>query len=247
MKFDEIKNIVFRQAKERAAIPIQFRSNLDWKRNERQIGLLTRIAPRKAKVLDIGCGWGHTTAMLAVSRPDLEVTGLDLQEGPTWKDFEKYGCRFQVGDALDLRIGGKMGLVVSFGCIEHVGDDGKCLEEIHKILGPRGFNIVFNLPNRYSLSEFSARALGIWHHEKTYTKQQIIQLFTDKGFGVLGVRREDIIPAQVGSIHGALEDLFNRCCFPLNKFDTLLSATRLDFFSQTFTIISRKATLEAER
>jgi ubiquinone/menaquinone biosynthesis C-methylase UbiE len=239
-KFAEIRNIISRQAERRSECPVQFRSNLDWKRNERQIELLIRVAPRKAKVLDLGCGWGHTTAMLAISRPDLEIIGLDLHEGPTWKDFEKYGCRFHVGDALDLKIEEKMDLVVSFGVMEHVGDDRKFLDEINRILKPEGFNVIFNLPNRYSLPEFFAKALGIWHHEQIYTKQQIIKLFADNGFEILEILREDIIPAQVGRIHWAFEELFNRCCFLLNKFDTLLSATKLNFFAEAFTIVSKK-------
>jgi ubiquinone/menaquinone biosynthesis C-methylase UbiE len=240
-EFTEVKNVVFRQVGRKSECPVQFRSNLNWERNKKQIELLTRIAPRGGRVLDLGCGWGHTTAMLAVSRPDLEIIGLDLQRGPTWKEFEKYGCRFQVGDALNLKIKDKIDLVVSFGVMEHVKDDRKFLKEINKVLRQRGSNIVFNLPNRYSLSEFFAKALEIWHHERTYTRRQIVQLFADEGFKILEIRREDIIPAQVGRIHWTFEDLFNRACSLLDKFDKLLSSTRLNFFSQDFTIVSRKA------
>ena len=240
-KFAEIKNIVLKQVKRKSECPVQFRSNLDWERNKRQIKLLTRIAPRGGSVLDLGCGWGHTTVMLAASRPDLEIVGVDLNKAPTWEEFEKYGCRFQVGNALHLPTKNeKIDLVISFGVMEHVEDDKRFLKEIHRVLKPRGLNIAFNLPNRYSLSEFFAKAFGIWYHKRRYTKRQIIQLFADEGFGILEIRREDTIPAQVGRIHWAFDDLFNRCCPLLDKFDTLLNATGLNFFSQAFTITSRK-------
>jgi cyclopropane fatty-acyl-phospholipid synthase-like methyltransferase len=239
-KFARVKDMVFSQARSVSEFPIQFKSELDWERNKKQINQLTRITPQGGRVLDLGCGWGHTTAMLAALRPDLKIMGIDLSRGPTWKEFEKeYGCKFQVGDALDLKIKGELDVVVSFGVMEHVTDDKKFLEEIHRVLRPGGLNILFNLPNRYSISEFSAGGLGIWRHERNYTREQIIQLFADEGFEVLETSRNDMIPAQVGRVHWVLEDAFNRAVHLLDRFDNLLSATSLNFFAQNFTVVSR--------
>lgn len=239
-KFSELRQILLRQAKRNPQHAFHIRSNLNWERYKKQANLLAKILPKGQRVLDLGCGWGQTTAMLAILRPDLEILGIDLDMSPTWAELEKYGCRFRVGDALDLRTGDEeFDSAVSFGVMEHV-DDRKFLKEVYRVLRPGGYNILFNLPSRYSLSELFAGALGVWHHEQRYTKRQVTRLFVYSGFEVLEIEREHVAPAQVGRISGALENFFNQHYLGIGKLDTFLNITPLNFFSQAFTVISRK-------
>ena len=41
-------------------------------------GWFARLAPRSARVLDVGCGDGLISAVLQSRRPDLIVTGIDV-------------------------------------------------------------------------------------------------------------------------------------------------------------------------
>jgi SAM-dependent methyltransferase len=42
--------------------------------------LLARVGPRAGRILDVGCGPGHTTRLLADACPDATVVGLDRSE-----------------------------------------------------------------------------------------------------------------------------------------------------------------------
>lgn len=219
---------------------INIRSDLSWGRYKKQVETLSRILPLGARVLDLGCGCGQTTAMLAVLRRDLELVGVDIKANPKWRILERFGCKFQVGNALDLGIGNEeMDSVVSFGLMEHI-DDRKFLKEIYRVLKPRGYNILFNLPSRYSLSELFAGALRIWHHEQRYTKGGIVELLGQNGFRPLKIRRDDLIPAQIGRLSIKAEHIFNRRYPLLAKLDECLNKTPLNLFAQAFTVIARK-------
>ena len=43
---------------------------------------LSAVVPRDARLLDVGCGDGLLSSLLAVVRPDLEVTGIDVRARP---------------------------------------------------------------------------------------------------------------------------------------------------------------------
>lgn len=239
-EFSEIRRILLRHA-EMEPKAYNIRSNLNWGRYKKQVKLLAKILPRDQRVLDLGCGWGQTTAMLVTQRPDLETLGIDLGDNtPTWRELEKYSCRFRVGDATNLKIKDKeFDSVVSFGLMEHI-DDRKFLREVHRVLKPRGYNILFNLPNRYSFSEIFAGAIGIWHHEQRYTIGQVVGLFHDSGFEILRIGRENSVPAQVDRVSEPLGVVFNRHYSVIDRLDTLLNATPLNFFSQALLVVSKK-------
>lgn len=48
----------------------------------RRVGILSdwfaRLAPARARVLDVGCGDGMVSALLQAKRPDLDITGIDV-------------------------------------------------------------------------------------------------------------------------------------------------------------------------
>lgn len=238
--FSEIRHILLTRA-EMTPHAYNVRSNLNWERYEKQIKLLAEILPKGQRVLDLGCGWGQTTAMLAVLRPDLRILGIDLGGNtPTWRELEKYGCKFRVGDALNLEIEDlEFDSVVSFGLMEHV-DGKKFLKEVYRVLKPEGYNILFNLPNRYSLSELFAGGLRKWHHEVRYTTQEVDYLFVTAGFKILKIEREHVIPAQVDRISSDIGDFFNRHYLMIGKLDTFLNTTPLNFLSQAFIVVSKK-------
>jgi ubiquinone/menaquinone biosynthesis C-methylase UbiE len=217
-------------------------SDLNWLRYLEQVELLKKIIPPRSKVLDIGCGLGQTTALLASSCEDISIIGADIQKHHSWGELKIFGCEFCACDASSLPfISRSFDVIVSFGVMEHTNSDTRFLKEINRCLQNRGMNILFQLPNRYSLSEYFGRCLGLWHHERTYTENDICHLIEICGFELKKISKEHIIPAQVGRISSDLEKVFDRYHHAIYVVDKILSNTPLSFFSQDYMIILDKS------
>lgn len=216
-------------------------SNLNWLRYLKQVELLKKIIPPRSRVLDIGCGLGQTTALLASSCEDISIIGADIQKHHSWRELEDFGCEFCTCDASSLPfISGSFEAIVSFGVMEHTSSDAGFLKEINRCLQNEGCNILFQLPNRYSLSECFGKGLGLWHHKRTYTERNIYDLIEISGFKLKIISKEHIIPAQVGRISSILAKIFDNNHYTIYVLDRMLSKTPLAFFSQDYMIILEK-------
>ncbi len=97
------------------------------------------------RVLDIACGCGYGSYLLAKEGNANEVTGVDLNE-----DSVRYGShRYKhpkvkqfVGDATEYTFGNKFDLIVSFETIEHIPDYEKFLKNIEKALADDGILLI---------------------------------------------------------------------------------------------------------
>jgi len=82
--------------------------------------------------------------------------------------------------------------------------------------------------------------MDVWIVMPAYNEERTIGGVLDSGFEILKIEREHVVPAQVSEISGALENLFNRHHLIIDKLDTFLNATLLNFFSQALIVISKK-------
>ncbi|MFF0339364.1 class I SAM-dependent methyltransferase [Kribbella sp. NPDC004875] len=101
--------------------------------------LLAKLIP-DGPVLDVGCGPGRTTGLLA--ELDLQVTGIDLSPGMievARRDHPELDFRVGSMTALDLRDGSMAG-VVSWWSIIHLPRDvvPQAFAEFHRVLAPSG-------------------------------------------------------------------------------------------------------------
>lgn len=98
-----------------------------------------------AKVLEIGCGTGYGTAMLA-DRKDLQITGLDVDASVVEfanKLYQSDNCHYMAFDGSRLPFQDEeFDAVFSFQVIEHVVDDESFLKEMSRVLKPGGHAIV---------------------------------------------------------------------------------------------------------
>lgn len=106
------------------------------------------------KVLDIACGEGYGSDLLAQAAA--EVIGVDLDERCIASARERYArpnLRFLAGSATDIPVeSGAIDLVVSFETIEHLDNQDTFWREIRRVLRPGGVLIVSS-PNRDSYRE----------------------------------------------------------------------------------------------
>jgi len=216
-------------------------SDLNWLRYLKQAEFLKKIISPRSKVLDLGCGLGFTTALLASYCEAIDILGVDIKKHSTWKDLKEFGCDFCVCDANSLPfLPDSFEVIVSFGVMEHTESEMEFLEEVNRCLQSGGYNILFQLPNRYSFSEYLSRKMGLWHHERTYSGGEIRKQIKNGGFDIMFMAREHVIPAQVHRVSRGLGDIFDKNHRGINNLDALLCKTPLSIFSQDYMLISKK-------
>jgi len=98
------------------------------------------------KVLEIGCGLGTDGAQFAEAGAD--YTGVDLTEAAVElarRRFELFGLEgeFQTADAENLAFPDEsFDLIYSHGVLHHTPETAKAIQEIHRVLRPRGRAVV---------------------------------------------------------------------------------------------------------
>jgi ubiquinone/menaquinone biosynthesis C-methylase UbiE len=215
-------------------------SDLNWLRYERQIESLFQPTSEGGKLLDMGCGWGFTSAILAASNSGLEVTGLDIEQMVSWPYLEKYGARYLVYDSKNNPFpDNEFDYCTTFGVLEHTEDDVIFLNEIRRVLKPGGILFIFNLPSTYALFERAAIIFGIRSHDRTYTAAKIRSLTKSTGFTIDSMYRELFLPAQLARINPRIADIYNRHAVTVDKIDVRLNKM-CDLLSQSYAVQARK-------
>jgi len=103
-------------------------------------------SPRVASILDVGCGEGTTTDMLARKFPRASVTGIDFSETGIAMARETYGSARVtfLADTASARLEeARFDLVTSFEVLEHV-DDWQSL--LRRICGASRYAVALSFP-----------------------------------------------------------------------------------------------------
>jgi ubiquinone/menaquinone biosynthesis C-methylase UbiE len=182
--------------------------------------IVARIArDGPARVLDWGCGWGQVSEMLR--RAGLDVASFDYG-GPSAPNrltpllHYPHLAVYIGSDPIRLPYDkGVFDAVLSCGVLEHVQDPDASLEELKRVLRPRGTLYVYKLPNRGSYLERVARATGLYYHgqdpyDRLYTARSAEQLVSDHGYEVVELRYANMLPL---SLTGRVGDATARVVF----------------------------------
>ena len=127
-------------------------------------------------VLDIGCGSGRASALLAGAGYRGRYTGVDVENrfaAERWagKGFE---TRFIQGDAHDAVEEGPYDLILSISALEHIHDDARLIAGFDGMLTPGGMQVHF-LPAPAGLLVY------LWHGYRQYGARAIAERFGVQG------------------------------------------------------------------
>lgn len=103
-------------------------------------------APAGATVLDAGCGSGRLAVQIARRRPDLQVRGVDLEQGMIEVAARRASqenvadrVQFTVADLADLPVpDGSVDLIVSTASLHHWADPSAVIASLNRVLRPDG-------------------------------------------------------------------------------------------------------------
>ena len=107
--------------------------------------LAAQLAPGR-RVLDVACGEGYGSALLAGAGAS-SVVGVDLDEATVEHARARHGIEARVGDVRSLPFeDDAFDLVVSFETIEHVEEPERALDELARVVAADGL-VVVSTPN----------------------------------------------------------------------------------------------------
>lgn len=151
------------------------------------------------RVLDLACGVGYGSALLAESRPELQVVGADRAEEAIATARERYGgprVRFErVEDALTFDPAETFDTLVTLETIEHLAEPVTFLRRAHSLLAPGG-RLIVSAPvaerpgdNPYHLHCFTPATLRAFVSEGFEVEDELVQW--NGSYLTLAARRRD--------------------------------------------------------
>ncbi len=137
------------------------------------------------RVLDIACGVGYGSFLMAERVAGVEVDGVDVAEEAIAYAREHYAhgnVRYGLGDALTSELRkAHYDAVVSFETLEHLSDDRRFMERLYDAVRPGG-RLILSSPNEDVLP-FSPSSFP--YHVRHYTSREMEELLKECGFYVL--------------------------------------------------------------
>lgn len=140
----------------------------DWTLEHTHRYLLASELAQGKEVLDIACGDGYGSDMLAGSAKS--VLGVDICPETIARAQSKYqrpNLRYEQGSILEIPLpDASVDMVVSFETLEHLGDQDGQLSELRRVLRPGGL-LVISTPDKHQFTEVIGHA-NTFHVKELY-------------------------------------------------------------------------------
>jgi SAM-dependent methyltransferase len=155
--------------------------------------------PARGRLLEVGCGAGRYLRALRDLRPGLALVGCDVSRAALARLREgapEIETRLASGDSLPAA-DAEFDAVLAIDVLEHVGDPGRLLAEVHRVLAPGGVlhlhvpcegdprSLWRWLPGQSGASGLKRRFGGHLHR---FRRDEILRRVEAAGFRVLRVR-----------------------------------------------------------
>lgn len=158
------------------------------------------ILPSSGKVLDIACGAGYGTSMLAQSNPKLDVIGIDYDQRAVdyaRANYKSSNLQFFDGDIVEWKYNdgkplkdlGEFDVIVCFDTIEHLRHREIALINLSHFLSPTGM-LLFSTPAGHK----SPRLNPDWEHHKIEYSPNILLNLMKRFFGKVLYPLNDSLP-----------------------------------------------------
>jgi SAM-dependent methyltransferase len=203
------------------------------------------------KLLDWGCGFGQMTYLLR--RRGFDVTPFEVgPEDKTLPDIPLCRDLNVVCTPHPTRLpflSESFDVVLSCGVLEHVdegsepGNEMLSLREITRVLRPRGYFPIYQLPQRYSWTEALQRRLrlGYWHPRR-FTAKEIRRLLSSNGYRIERLRRYSLLPKNLTGMPEPMRAFYGRFGHALISADEALSRIPgLNQLAGVMEILARRA------
>lgn len=135
--------------------------------------------PKRARVLEVGCGTGHNLAMLG-EFGKLDACELDaIARGMASDRLGRPVLEARLPN-LSMFKAGSYDLIALLDVLEHVPDDLGSLKAIRRLLKPGGALVVTVPANKWMWSAHDVAH----HHFRRYTKSELARLFRQAGYDI---------------------------------------------------------------
>ncbi len=109
------------------------------------IEIITRLAPKDGTLVDLMCGPGYLLGRLAQTRPDLTLTGVDIDPRYISHSHQRYpGITFLENDIMKWQPGQEFDVVACTGALHHIPYENQeeAMESMAAMACPGGFVLI---------------------------------------------------------------------------------------------------------
>ncbi|NBV49811.1 class I SAM-dependent methyltransferase [bacterium] len=132
--------------------------------------------------LEIGCGTGFVLEGLSREFPSFTLSGSEyFPEGLSFAKKRVPRAQFKQLDATKMEEKEKYDCIGAFDVLEHIDDDRRVLQNIHRALRPGGYLAITVPQHRWLWSVVDEHA----QHVRRYEKADLISKLRAAGFGVV--------------------------------------------------------------